>query len=630
MMHLLEKPRDLDEQIRQISKRKPEERLPALASLANYRLDFIDTMQLDRLLGKPPVPAAAGFMEVRLAVLASHTTQHLSPAIRVAGLRRRLLIDTYASQYGQFRQDILVPSSGLYKFCPDVVLLAVSAGELLTDMDISADLRTVEMLLAGKVDEIRALWRAVRDRTGAGIVQQTVLDVSEPLFGSLDRMVPGAPSRALRRFNDLLADAATKDGARLLDIEAACLRDGRDNWFDTPRWLQGKYEIAPHAAPAFGELLTNIIAAECGRSRKCLVLDLDNTLWGGVLGEDGIAGIALGQGDPLGEAFQTMQAYALQLKNRGIVLAVCSKNDPDLVTRAFDQHPDMVLQRDDFAMVLANWTDKSANIRAIAEQLNIGLDSLVFVDDNPAERQRIRASLPMVAVPELPEDPADYARCIARAGYFEAVTFTSEDRERAEQYRVQGKRAALQESAQSMDEFLASLDMQLTYGEAAPADLPRAAQLLAKTNQFNMTNRRPTLAQLEDMIDTGRVFVRVFRLADRFGDNGLVSVVLLEAAHDHPAQAEIVNWVMSCRVFGRELEHEIMNIVVELARNRSWGSISADFIASDRNAVVESLYECLGFCRIDSAEAGPSTTRWLLNANGYQARKTHITRGSEQ
>ncbi len=627
MMHLAGKPDDFQDQLRSVAGLPAEARLAELTRLAAYRLDLVDTMQLDRLLCETE---SGELPSVRVAILAPHTTQHLLPGIRVAGLRSGLAIETYINQYGQYRQEILDRTSQFHAFEPQVVLTTVGAAEVVAGLDITADAASSEDALARKLEEVRDLWRLVREGTGASIVQQTVLDSSEPVFGSFDRLVPAAPLRLLRRFNDLLAGSAAEAGVALLDLESACLRDGRDYWHDRQRWLQAKYEISPNAGPAYGELLAGIVAAQRGRSRKCLVLDLDNTLWGGVVGDDGVAGLALGQGDAAGEAFLAIQTYALQLRSRGIVLAICSKNDPRVAERAFAEHPEMLLDRQHIAVFKANWDDKSENIRAIADELNIGLDSLVFVDDNPAERQRVRASLPMVAVPELPDDPSEYVPTIARAGYFEALSFTSDDRARAEQYRNQGQRAALQASSQSLDGFLQSLDMRLAFGEPGAADLPRTAQLLGKTNQFNMTGLRPTQGQIEDLIAGGKVRVLVFRLADRFGDNGLVSALVLESGDDDGAGADILNWVMSCRVFGRQLEDEIMNIVVELANARNWPTISARFVPTDRNAVVGELYERLGFSKVSATSAETDASSWRLTTGDYQARHTHIDRGSRQ
>jgi FkbH-like protein len=422
-----------------------------------------------------------------------------------------------------------------------------------------------------------------------------------------------------------VADAAAEESVLFLDIARLSARDGIDAWFDTTRWLQGKIEIAPSAAPLYGEIVARLVAAQRGQSKKCLVLDLDNTLWGGVVGDVGLEGLVLGEGSAAGEAHLALQQYAKALKERGIVLAVCSKNELATAEDAFHNHPEMVLKRSDIAAFAANWTDKAENLRQIAAQLNIGLDSLVFVDDNPAERARVRDSLPMVAVPELPIDPAHYVRCIANAGYFEAIAFTEEDRLRVGQYASNVERETARSSYQSMDDYLRGLDMSVVFGPIGAVDLARATQLINKTNQFNTTTRRLNSEELAAIAAAAQNITLQFRLIDRFGDNGLVSVMILCQDPGEPDVLDVLNWVMSCRVFGRQLEDEAMNIAVEIARTRGARRLRGDIIATKKNAVISGLYRDLGFAPV-SALSIPDTTRWILDVSDYTARPTFINR----
>ena len=412
----------------------------------------------------------------------------------------------------------------------------------------------------------------------------------------------------------------------LLDVARQAQRDGIDAWFDVRRWLQAKQEIAPQAAALYGELFARIVAAQRGLSRKCLVFDLDNTLWGGVIGDDGIDGIVLGAGSAQGEAHLALQMYARQLKERGIILAVCSKNDPATAEAAFREHPEMLLKRSDIAAFVANWDDKAQNLKSIAAQLNIGVDSLVFVDDNPAERARVREALPMVAVPELPGDPAGYVRVLADAGYFDAVSFTQEDRERAELYAKDAERGAALSELTSMDEFLGGLDMFVTHGPFTRNDLARVTQLINKTNQFNTTTRRYGAEEIAALASASEYITLQFRLRDRFGDNGLVSTIILGPAGDEPAAFELENWVMSCRVFGRELEFEAMNIAVETALRRNARAFFADYVPTVKNDVIKDLYADLGFNPVGPATSAKGPTRWHLDLAQYSARQTHILR----
>lgn len=600
------------------------ERVASLAALARHRLGYLETIQLDRALGAAARTPIEGYARIRLALLSACTVDHLVPSIRVAGLRHGLLFDVHLGSYAQYRQEILDPASDLQRFAPEIVVLSLSAREFIADVPLAAGEAEAERAVARAIDEVRALWRAARGRFRATIVQQTLLDVAEPVFGSYDALVPAAPSRLIARLNEGLVRAAGEEGVLLLDVARAAARDGIDNWFDVGRWLQGKLEIAPAAAPRYGELLARLIAAARGRSRKCLVLDLDNTLWGGVVGDVGVAGIVLGEGSALGEAFLAVQRYAKRLKERGIILAVCSKNDPAIAEAAFREHPEMVLQRSDFAAFVANWNDKAENLRAIAARLNIGLDSLVFVDDNPAERARIRDSLPMVAVPELPDDPALYVRTLADAGYFEAVSFTAEDGNRADSYAADAAREALKTVAQSIDDFLRGLQMTVEYGPARPVDLARVTQLLNKTNQFNTTTRRYAAEEVAALANDADALVLQFRLLDRFGDNGLVSVmILLRTSAD---AFEIDNWVMSCRVFGRQLEFEAMTIAVEAALAAGARTIDARFVPTDRNGVTAGLFESLGFARLPAPQDANGASRWRLALADYAPRPTFIAR----
>jgi FkbH-like protein len=442
-------------------------------------------------------------------------------------------------------------------------------------------------------------------------------------------VVPGAPATVVARLNDQACEAAARDGALVLDVARASQRDGIDAWFDVGRWLQGKLEIAPQAAPLYGDLTARILAAQRGLSKKCLVLDLDNTLWGGVIGDDGLDGIVLGEGSAAGEAHLALQHYARQLKERGVILAVCSKNDLKIAEAAFRDHPEMALRRSDFAAFQANWDDKAQNLKVIAARLNIGLDALVFVDDNPAERARVRQSLPMVAVPEMPEDPAHYVRCLAEAGYFEAVAFTAEDRGRAEAYAANAEREALLGSAESMDDFLRGLNMTALYGPFTAVDHARVVQLINKTNQFNTTTRRYAGEEIARIMDEPDAVTLQFRLLDRVGDNGLVSTMILRPTADDEA-LEIENWVMSCRVFGRELEFEAMNVAVAAAKERGARALVADYIPTPKNDVISKLYPSLGFTEVDSPAPANRATRWVLDLADYVTRKTHIVVQEQQ
>ena len=604
----------------------PAQRLERLAALSQHSLSYLETIQLDRTLGQIPPAASGAFGSLRLALLSSATVDHLLPGIRVAALRRRLLVQVHIGTYGQYRQELLDFSSPLHGFKPELVLFALTAREAVAGIPITASAESADIALSQTVAELRNLWRTAREQMHAGVIQQTFLNTAEPVFGSHEPLVAGAPARLIKRLNHHLIDAAAEEGAAILDIAGASERDGLDAWYDAGRWLQAKMEIAPTAVSRYGELLARVLGAQRGLSKKCLVLDLDNTLWGGVIGDDGIDGIVLGEGSPSGEAYAALQRYAKHLAQRGVILAVCSKNDAGIAEEAFANHPEMVLKRSDIACFVANWEPKPGNLELIARQLNIGIDSLVFVDDNPVERAGVRQALPMVAVPELPSDPALYVRCIADAGYFEAVAFTTDDQKRGEQYAANATREAVLQSTGSLEDFLAGLQMSAVYGRVREVDLARVVQLINKTNQFNLTTRRHSLDQVVAFCADPGTLVLQFRLIDRFGDNGLVSAMILTPRDSGAATLNIDTWVMSCRVFGRELEFEAMNIAVEMASKLGMNAFEALYIPTAKNEVVRNLYADLGFEVLDELNAPDGGTRWRLPLDRFQARITHIKR----
>nr|MEA2799736.1 hypothetical protein [Phenylobacterium sp.] len=410
-------------------------------------------------------------------------------------------------------------------------------------------------------------------------------------------------------FNRRLADWAATGAIVLVDIARLAGSVGLETWDEPRHWHASKLSFSPDLIPVYADVVARTIAAVLGRTRKCLVLDLDNTLWGGIIGDDGLAGIQLGQGSASGEAFIAVQRMALELRARGIVLAVCSKNEDDAARLPFREHPDMLIKEADIAVFQANWTDKAANLRAIAAALNIGVDALVFLDDNPAERAQVRRELPVVAVPELPEDPALYPRMLAAAGYFEAVSFSQEDRDRAAYYQDNAQRAASLEASGDMDSYLASLDMVCTIGTVDPVSRPRVAQLINKSNQFNLTTRRYSESEVAALeADPSRHAVQV-RLVDTFGDNGIISVIIADRSGD---VWEIDTWLMSCRVLGRRVEEAILAHLAAAARAQGAEALVGRYIPSAKNKMVAQHYEKLGFEIIERRPGGTTVYRLAL------------------
>jgi FkbH-like protein len=364
-----------------------------------------------------------------------------------------------------------------------------------------------------------------------------------------------------------------------------------------------------------------MLAAQQGRSSKCLVLDLDNTLWGGVIGDDGLEGIVLGQGSALGEAYVAFQSYAKELSRRGVILAVCSKNDEANALAPFEKHPDMVLRRSDIACFVANWQDKPANLRSIAETLNIGIDSLVLADDNPFERNIVRRELPMVAVPELPEDPALYAGCIADAGYFEALRVTGEDLERSQQYQGNLQREVLRSSSTDVASYLKSLGMKLIWRPFDQVGMQRVVQLINKTNQFNLTTRRYTQADVTAVMNDPAALTLQLRLIDMFGDNGIIAIVIGKPAGNR-GDMLIDTWLMSCRVLGRQVEEATLNLVAAQATRLRATGLIGEYRPTAKNGMVRDHYAKLGFAPMSEGSEG--ATRWHLPIGGFAPYDTFI------
>lgn len=607
--------------------RDVEQQWRLLGSLASSDIDFTQTLKLDRAaqrLAQAGLPN--GLQPVRLALLGSSTLKHLLPGIRVAGLRRRLWIEIYEGEYGQYMQELLHPDSGLHAFRPEFVCFALDAQHI-CDLAGCDEEKTFDIL--------RNCWNAARNSFSCTLIQQTALPVFPAVMGSNEHRYALSLRNFLRRFNTGIEKTADQEGVHLLAIDQFVAEDGLSAWFDRTLWYRAKQEVSPAMAPLYGDFLVRILAAQRGLSAKCLVLDLDNTLWGGVIGDDGLQGIVLGQGSAAGEAYVAFQKYAKQLSERGIILAICSKNDEANALDVFEQHAEMVLRRSDIACFRANWQDKATNLREIASALNVGLDTLVFVDDNPFERNLVRQELPEVLVPEMPEDPALYAETLARAGYFEGLTLTKEDSERSTFYKDNFARETLRQSVTDMDGYLKNLEMKLIAQPFHTTDVPRVVQLINKTNQFNLMTRRYATAEVQALVGNPKVWTLQARLLDRFGDNGIIAVLIGRLCDQENNGASVCpstknyfvidTWLMSCRVLGRQVEEECLNLLIEEAKQLGAKKVIGEYSPTVKNKMVSDLYERLGFSLLNAKQDG--ATKWELDVYSYVPKSTYIETG---
>lgn len=578
-----------------------------LVALAGHDLDIDGLIALDRArAAMAPRLEGAASGRVKLALLAQATTDYAAPAIRASALRHGLLLETYVPAYGQAMAEVMDPASGLRRFGAEMALIAETPQSLgltrsFTDpAQGAAAVRSAVAMLTALIEGLQA----AGTRT---VILQTLVLPADPWAGSLDRRAGGALAAQIAAVNDAMAGLCDSHAAVLFDADALAALVGRAVWADAGLWHRAKVPFALDFAPLYGEKLAQVLRALKGRSSKCLVLDLDNTCWGGVIGDDGLEGIVIGQGSGQGEAFLALQHYALSLKARGVVLAVCSKNEEANARLPFEKHPDMALRFGDFAVFMANWTDKASNLAHIAKVLNIGVDALVFLDDNPAERERVRQELPQVAVPEVGDDPALYPAMLAQAGYFETVGLSSDDAQRAEQYRANAERAVAMETIGDYDSYLASLDMVCTLAPFDAVGRTRIAQLINKSNQFNLTTRRYTEAEVAAMEQDPDLFTLQVRLTDKFGDNGMISVIIFrKGAEDWVCDT----WLMSCRVLKRRVEEAVLATVAEAAREAGAARLLGDYLPSPKNAMVEEHFGTLGFTR--AGPVGDGGTRWKL------------------
>ncbi len=578
-------------------------------ALATYSLDLNQLLKLAKSIDKA---RSAGksldpLMPFRLAVLSNSTVDLICPALVASSARHGIALEVIQPSYDQVAQEALTPDSKVNQAKPDAVLFAIDYRSLPLKLSLG-DPEASAASVQGAIGYLQALRNGIKSCSNAVCIFQTFAPPAETLFGSLDQVLPGTMRNLIDTVNCELAKFVLDSGDVLLDVATLSETVGLANWHDPQLWNMAKFPFSDKLIPFYADHVARTIAAIRGKSRRVLILDLDNTVWGGIIGDDGLDGIKIAQGDARGEAHLAVQRLALDLRQRGIVLAVSSKNTDEVAREPFEKHPEMLLKLDHIAVFQANWNDKATNIQAIADELSLGLDSMVFLDDNPAERGLVRKLLPQVAVPELPEEPAYYARTLAAAGYFEAVTFAVEDLKRASFYQDNAKRANLQKQVGGVDAYLKSLDMTITFQPFDSTGRARIVQLINKSNQYNLTTRRYTEPEVVEAEKDPEVFTLQVRLADIFGDNGMISVVICR-----PGEVrvwEIDTWLMSCRVLGRKVENMVLREILEHARTAGIHKLIGTYRPTDRNKLVIDHYAKLGFTKVEENESG--LTRWEL------------------
>ncbi|MGD0428291.1 MAG: HAD-IIIC family phosphatase [Candidatus Acidiferrales bacterium] len=581
-------------------------------SLAALALDENQLNHLARAIAKAQKSQTSlhPLVPFRLGVLSNATLDFIVPALVATAARYGVALECIKAEYDQAVQQALSPDSLINRAKPDAVLVAMDYRALPLRCK-KGDAAEAENAVSQAVAFIQSLRVGLKANGKTVCILQTIAPPPERLFGSFDRALPGTAANIINRLNLRLAESVFGTEDILLDVAGLAETVGLADWHSPAEWNLAKLPFSNSFLPLYADHVARLLAALRGKSRRVLVLDLDNTVWGGVIGDDGLEGIQCAQGDATGEAHLSVQRLALDLRERGVILAVSSKNEDEIARLPFRKHPEMLLKEEHIAVFQANWNDKATNITAIAKELSLGLDSVVFLDDNPVERNLVRQLLPAVAVPELPADPALYARTLAAAGYFESISFSAEDVSRARFYQDNAKRVGLQNLVGDLDAYLASLQMEITFQPFDEIGRARITQLINKSNQYNLTTKRYTEPEVAAAQDDPQYFTLQVRLSDTFGDNGMISVVICR--RQSHSEWEIDTWLMSCRVLGRGVEQMVLREILEHARRNGIRKLFGAYRPTDRNKLVEDHYSKLGF--ILTGTEADATTIWELDVD---------------
>jgi FkbH-like protein len=551
--------------------------------------------------------------KIKVALLGDTATQFLNVALKGTAMNEGFELEIFEADFGQISRQILDPTSEYYEFNADYTIIFESSHKLLNQYYKSYNTQTA--FAETKISYIEDLYRTIQNRTKSRVIYCNFPAINNQIFGNFSNKVESSFVFQLNKLNYLLsAELAIKnDNFFIADLLSIQNKWGRDFMFSPNIYVNTEMVLSLDALPIVAHHINNIISSLEGKFKKCLILDLDNTTWGGIIGDDGLEKIQIGSLG-IGKAFTEFQYWIKALQRRGVILAVCSKNDEDKAKEPFEKHPDMVLKLDDIAVFVANWDNKADNIRKIQSILNIGFDSMVFLDDNPFERNIVRENLPEVCVPELPEDPAEYLEYLYGLNLFETSSFSENDAERTKQYQVEAQRAVDLDSFTNVKDFLKSMNMVSDVKSFNSFSKPRVSQLTQRSNQFNLRTVRYTEQDIDSLINSGNHYTISFTLEDKYGDNGLICVIVLEKKD--PETLFIDTWLMSCRVLKRGMEDFTLNTIVETARKHGFKKVVGEYLPTAKNQMVKDHYERLGFTEHNG--------QWILNVDEYQSKEVYI------
>ena len=554
---------------------------------------------------------------IKIALTGDTATQFLATAIRGTGAERGYQIDLFEAEYNQVERQFLDPSSELYQTDADFIVLFQSTHKLgekhsLLSPSQQESLAEERLAFVASVCENPML-------ASKKIICLNYPEIEDTVFGSYATKVTSSFTYQVRKLNMGLMDLSQRY-ANLFICDIAGLQNklGRDMMFAPNVYVSTEMVLSIDALPYVASRVMDIICAIKGQFKKCLILDLDNTVWGGVIGDDGLEGIQLGHGLGIGKAFTEFQMWVKKLKQRGVIICVASKNNEETAKEPFEKHPDMVLKLEDIAVFQANWETKVDNIRTIQRILNIGFDSMVFLDDNPFERNIVRENIPGITVPELPQDPGEYLEYLYSLNLFETASYSQADKDRTKQYQVEAQRVSLQKTFSNEADFLKSLDMTSVVSGFNKFNTPRVAQLSQRSNQFNLRTVRYTEADIEALGKDPDVIDLSFTLEDKFGENGLIAVIIMKKQDEETLFID--TWFMSCRVLKRGMEDFTLNTMVEAAREKGYKRIIGEYLPTPKNKMVENHYPSLGFQKLE----GTPTAQYVLDVEQYQPRENYI------
>lgn len=562
------------------------------------------------------------FIEKKVAILGGSTTSEIKNILELFLLNENIKPIFYESEYNKYYEDALF-SEELEKFFPDIVYIHTNYHNITFFPTIEDKDDEVREILEKEYGKFQSIWKSLEKKFNCVIIQNNFDFPKNRIMGNYDRVSSNGRINFIDSLNRKFVDYSKKNNKFYInDINYLSAQIGLEKWEDNLLWYSYKYAVSYEAIPRLCKSVSNIIKAIYGKNKKCIVLDLDNTLWGGVIGDDGLNGIKIGTETAIGEAYTGFQRYIKNIKKLGITLAVASKNEDQIAKEGLNLN-DMILKEKDFFSIKANWNPKTENIKDIAREINIGLDSIIFLDDNPVEREIVRKQLPEVEVPEIGDDVLEYINYVDQNGFFEIVNFSKEDLERTKYYEDNKERENIKSQFKNYEDFLKSLEMIAEIDFAKPIYFDRITQLINKTNQFNLTTKRYTLAEIENIASSKDKILIYGRLKDKFGDNGLITIIIGKIMDD---ELHIDLWLMSCRVLKREMESAALDFLIKYCKKNSIKKIHGYYYKTPKNNMVKDFYKEMGFKDLFLSE---ERSEWILEVNGIIEEKNKVIKIGE-